>query len=184
MASHRNVPPRASPAFTLLELLAVIAIISLLTGLVIGVGRRAFESGRAVRAKAELAALSGALEVYRRTYGDYPQTNDSARLLQSLLGRYDPSDAIITTGRTVIETNRFTTVDGTDPAVNPGAQLADPWGWAYLYVYKTPSTGWTNPGFVLYSAGPDGSDSPALLTGGFVDPAPQSNTDNLYAGRN
>ena len=51
----------AISGFTLLELLAVIAIIAVLSGIVIGAGRRASESGKVARAKAELAALGAAL---------------------------------------------------------------------------------------------------------------------------
>ena len=73
-------------AFTLIELLTVITIIGILAGIVIGVGRRAGESGREARAKVELAAITTALESYKRQYGDYPRTNSGAALLQALVG--------------------------------------------------------------------------------------------------
>lgn len=167
--------------FTLLELLAVVGIIAILAGLVLGVGRRAVESGKIARAKSEVVALSAALEAYRRSYGDYPQTDDEARLLQALLGRRGPLNHAIA-GRTLIETAKFTTAAALDPFANNSAVLIDPWGQPYVYAYKS-QTPWTNPGFVLYSIGPDGADSPALLTGGLIDSAPTANDDNLYANR-
>lgn len=173
---------RQRAAFTLLELLAVISLIALLIGIVLGVGRRAGESGRTARAKAELAALSAALESYRLAYGDYPQTADEARLLQSLMGRYGPAGAGIT-GRRLLELARFTTAGSRDPFADASVVLIDPWAQPYVYAYRTPPSGWTNPGYVLYSVGPDGRDSAALLPGGFVDPAPQANADNLYANQ-
>jgi general secretion pathway protein G len=167
-------PPGANPAraaFTLLELLSVIAIIALLAGIVIGAGRRATESGKSARARAELAVLGAALENYKRTYGDYPRTEDEAQLLRALLGRRGPvADAVIT-GRTLIEADRFTIA---------GDVLLDPWGRTYVYAYKT-TTPWSNSSYVLYSAGPDGRENPRLLAGGFPDAAGEGNADNIHA---
>lgn len=167
--------------FTLLELLVVLGIIAILASLALGAGRRVVESGKVARAKGELTVLAAALESYRRNYGDYPQTGDAARLLQSLLGRRGPLNHAID-GRAFIESAKFSTADAHDPLANLSAVLVDPWGRPYVYSYKTQAP-WTNTGFVLYSIGPDGADSPALLTGGFIDPAPSVNADNLYANR-
>lgn len=167
--------------FTLLELLAVVGIIAILSGLVLGVGRRAIESGKITRAKSELAVLAAALEAYRHSYGDFPQTDDEARLLQSLLGRRGPLNHTLA-GRAFIETAKFTTAGALDPFVDVSAVLIDPWDQPYMYAYKS-QTPWTNPVFVLYSIGPDGTDSSTLLTGGLIDPVPPANADNLYANR-
>lgn len=162
-----------SAAFTLLELLVVLAIVGVLTGLVIGVGRRAAESGRVSRAKVELAAIAGALEAYKRHFGDYPRTDDEVQLLQALLGRRGPASVVAINAPAQIETARFT--------VNAD-KLVDPWGQPYVYAYKV-SAGWTNPGFVLYSCGPDQSDFSRLRTGGFPDATAAANADNIAANR-
>jgi general secretion pathway protein G len=174
-------------AFTLLELLTVITLIAVLAGLVLGVGRRAVETGKIARAKAELAALSAALEDYHRIYGDFPRTDDEACLLQSLLGKRGPvADAEIS-GRPLLEAARFTLARPAapdapaDPFSDTSTVLLDPWSRPYVYVYRIPASGWTNPGFVLYSAGPDGKDSATLLPGGLVDTTPRENADNIYA---
>jgi len=173
-ASHRR-------AFTLLELLAVITIIALLTGLALGGGHRANEAGRVARAKVELALLAAALADYHRIHGDFPQTSDGARLLQSLIGQRDPLNAPVTT-RSLIELAHFTTAESRDPFADESAVLIDPWGRPYRYAYKSEAS-WSNSGYILYSVGPDGCDSAALLTGGFADPTPPENADNIYANR-
>ena len=169
-----KAPPGATSkraAFTLLELLAVISLIAVLAGIVLGVGRRASEAGKTARAKAELAALAAALESYRGAYSDYPQTDNEARLLQSLIGRRGPGNAVIN-GRVLLEAARFTTAGSRDPFSDSSAVLVDPWGQAYVYAYRTGPSDWTNPAYVLYSIGPDGRDSAALLPGGFADATP------------
>jgi prepilin-type N-terminal cleavage/methylation domain-containing protein len=186
-----SAPPGANSAraaFTLLELLAVIAIIGVLAGIVIGVGRRATEAGKMARAKAELATLSAALETYKRTYGDYPQVDDEAKLLQALIGRRGPTSDTVINGRALVETSRFvvarpaTPTVPADPFTDASAALFDPWGQPYVYAYKTTAP-WNNSSYLLYSIGPDGVDSAALLAGGFPDIAPAVNADNIHANR-
>ena len=179
-----SAPPGANPrraAFTLLEMLVVIGIITVLAGLVIGGGSRAVEAGRIARARTELAVLSSALEEYRRACGDYPQTDDAARLLQSLIGKRGPTNSLIT-GRCLLEISRFTIGQSRDPFSDSTAIFIDPWDEPYRYAYKS-ELPWSNPSYVLYSSGADRSVSPALLTGGFADVSSPLNADNLHADR-
>lgn len=176
--------------FTLIELLAVLAIVAILTSIVLGSGRRSSETGKIARARAELAALSAALESYKFQHGDYPRTAENATLVQSLIGKLGPAGApLASAGRAEIETAKLTFALATnfavpiDPFANAAAFVVDPWGQPYRYAYKS-ATPWTNPSFVLYSIGPDGADAPALLAGGFADPTAPANADNLHANRN
>ncbi len=179
--TYRPYGTHGSYGFTLLELLAVIGLIALLAGLMLGAGHRAGEAGRIARARVELAAIAAALENYQLTLGDYPQTDDGARLLQSLIGRRGPLNAVMA-GRCLIEAARFTTAGSHDPLADPTAVLIDPWGQPYRYAYKS-QVPWSNSGYLLWSVGPDGRDSGALLAGGLADPMTAENADNIYANR-
>lgn len=174
--------PSRRDAFTLIELLTVIAIIGILAGIVIGVGRRASESGREARAKVELSAISTALESYKRQYGDYPRTNQPEQMLQALIGKVDANLNLVSQqSRVLLDLALFTTKPEIDPLTNTTVRLVDPWGNAYAYVYKIPSSGWTNPSAIIYSSGPDGLDDPSLVNGGFPKVDSAANLDNIYA---
>lgn len=58
--------------FTLVELLTVIAIITILAGLVIGVTGYVMSKATRSRAIADMETIKNALEEYRVTYGQYP----------------------------------------------------------------------------------------------------------------
>ncbi len=180
MSAPAQLRPACSRgAFTLLELLVVIGLIAILTGLVIGAGRRASDASKASRARAELTALASALDAYRLAQGDFPRTDDPARLLQALIGKRGPDHQVLNR-RAFIEVARFRTADARDPFTDESAVLLDPWDRPYRYAYKS-QTPWTNSSPVLHSAGPDGADTTTLTTGGFPDRSASGNADNLYA---
>ena len=62
----------ADKAFTLIELITVIAIIGVLAGITFGVVRGVGDQAKINRATSELAALGAAMEGYKHYYGDYP----------------------------------------------------------------------------------------------------------------
>jgi prepilin-type N-terminal cleavage/methylation domain-containing protein len=67
---------RHGRAFTLIELLTVIAVIAILTTIGLGSIRGVKERANIARARSELVALVTALEEFKRLYGDYPQTGE------------------------------------------------------------------------------------------------------------
>lgn len=166
--------------FTLLELIAVIGLIALLAGLILGGGQHAMASARSARARAELEVLSAALQAYRQEHGDYPRTNDATQLLQALIGKRGP-DNEPRASRSLVDVARFDVAAGADPVADQAAMLLDPWGQPYRYAYRSQAP-WTNPLCVLWSSGPDRQSAGDLLTGGYADRNAAGNGDNLYAG--
>jgi general secretion pathway protein G len=68
---------RATGAFTLIELIVVIAIIIILAGLVLSTAGYARKKAGLARAETEIAAISAACENYKADNGIYPRNSDT-----------------------------------------------------------------------------------------------------------
>lgn len=66
-------PPRTSAAFTLIEMITVIAIIAILAGLILAVNGLVQKKSAMARAEGEIRTISSALEAYKTDNGGYPQ---------------------------------------------------------------------------------------------------------------
>jgi len=117
-------------AFTLIELLVVIAIIAILAGLTLSTLGYVNRKGAESRARAEVAALSAAIDSYKLDFGGYPASNN---LYQELTGQ-GPVNA----NKVYFEPTPGIT--GTNAGV---ATFIDPWG--VFYNYETNPT--VNVGF-------------------------------------
>ncbi len=192
--SKSNSEPASQRAFTLIELLTVIAIIGILSAITFGVVKGVNERAAIGQAKAELGALSQSLEAYKMQYGDYPRTASNAEMLDSLLGKRGPTGTTGINGKKFIESAKLTLSTATSPTVQ------DPWGRDYLYIYNRTSpaspavTPWKNPSYVLFSMGPDGksygtaSTVSALVDSntGIVQSSASTDTgaaDNIYTNK-
>ncbi len=133
-------------AFTLIELLTVIAIIVILASLILSTAGYIQKKGARARAEAEIAAMSAALESYKADNGDYPTgtanpastaavTTANTNLLQSLM----PT----TNGKVYMEFNKGMT--------NTNGNIVDPFGEIYGYCY--PGTNNGSNFFDLWSRG-------------------------------
>ena len=74
---------RQSPngrAFTLIEMLVVMAVIAILAGLILSTNSYAQKKAAIERAKGEIAALSAACENFKADTGVYPSTKDTEKL--------------------------------------------------------------------------------------------------------
>lgn len=86
-------PFRQRSAFTLIELLTVIAIIAILSGILFAVGGAVRESTRASRAAAEISAISTALTRFHVEFGFYPEV-DFIPIVDNNGFQYAPQDAV------------------------------------------------------------------------------------------
>lgn len=144
-SDRRKRPSREG--FTLVELLMVALIISVLTGLVLGVARYANTKSSINQAKAELEMIRQALEEYRVDHGTYPiatgmeeelidlESSDdfwglkargvNSNLVVALKG-YLPDE--------VLKSENYTYVQGNShPTISVTNKLVDPWGLPYMY---------------------------------------------------
>jgi len=136
-----------SPSFTLIELMAVVAIIAILAGLVLG-GAGAVRS-RAARgqAKAEIAAIEAGLARYQMDFGSYPI---SSGITPSGANYPGIPSGYTNAGQTLFTnlwgaSNYATTTGGGKQYLNVKPSMVntsgvnyfiDPWGYAYGYYWS------------------------------------------------
>jgi general secretion pathway protein G len=181
----KTTPRKGSAGFTLIELMAVITIIVILAGLVVGGLGYVSEKQATSKAKVQISLISKALEEYKLDMGTYPptgnltvsgavgSTNGNTNLLFKAL-YYDSNNdnKFVPT-----DTDQKIYLPDLDPVTNKqgwssattlsaGLKILDPWGNEYLYRTAKgtpPATGATptnsncqNPDFDLWSAGKNG----------------------------
>ncbi len=79
--SRNHAPPRrGAPAFSLIELLAVLAVVAILAGLLLPVTAQVRGFALKVRTRALFAQWTVAVEQFRADTGAYPQLGDDGRL--------------------------------------------------------------------------------------------------------
>lgn len=71
--SHPSITPRRRGGFTLIEILVVIGIILILTGILVPMVTRSFKTAGKIRVQADMEAITTALEAYKQDHGDYPR---------------------------------------------------------------------------------------------------------------
>lgn len=207
-AFHRST--NAKTAFTLIELLAITAVVLVLMGITFGVTKGVLNQQARSQARAELAMIAQALEEFKLTYGDYPivaeddpvGTNANAKALTlALTGFLYLKPGTVEGSREMIEVDNsksFIDIEKMNLSEDFGAPLTyaqlnedsfllDPWREPYVYVYHKGSSvnSWDNISYVLFSKGPDREAEldDTIINTGILDQAHYSedeNKDNIY----
>jgi len=121
-------------AFTLVELLVVMAIIVILASLVLSAAGFVQKKGARDRATAEIAALGAALESYKADNGDYP-SNSVASNNSNLVAALMPIGGITGTN-----TNGAKVYYEFSPKFTNAGGAIDPFGYNYNYIYTNGSS--------------------------------------------
>jgi prepilin-type N-terminal cleavage/methylation domain-containing protein len=135
-----------SPSFTLIELMAVVAIIAILAGLVLGGAGAVRQRAARGQAKAEIAAIEAGLARYQMDFGSYPI---SSGITPSGANYPGIPSGYINAGQ-VLFTNLWGAPNYTDTTAGRKQYLnvkpsmvntsgvnyfIDPWGYAYGYYW-------------------------------------------------
>jgi len=160
-------------AFTLVEILIVIALIGILVGMTFALAGPVMTSISKTKAKSQIQKISLALNEFKSRYGEYPMAENSGddawskTLIEAMRG-----DKILVRRNGKITMTKYN--DGrssatqlpflalgefelNDDDVDAATQILDPWENLYQYRYKTISGGkidsrWDAPTFLLISA--------------------------------
>lgn len=179
----KSLQRSGKPAFTLIELMAVITIIVILAGLVVAGMGFVTERQAKEKARVQIALISKALEDYKLDNGNYPASPNSADgigqsavLFNALY--FAPLEAIKAGGGEKIYLADFDPVTSkqgwTTGTASALTKLVDPWGNEYRYrsafsaasgsSAASPNSNTQNPDFDLWSAGKDGKSTPATAS--------------------
>jgi prepilin-type N-terminal cleavage/methylation domain-containing protein len=181
-------------AFSLIEMMAVVTIIVILAGLVIGAMGFVTEKQARAKGQVQIQLLSKSLEEYKLDFGTYPPTTNSAKgegnskiLFKALYWDSDNDGQGAAEGNMAGDVDQKIYVPELDPATNKqgwtsgkastATKIVDPWNNEYRYRTATDSTGKNNtntqnPDFDLWSVGKDGKTSPS-------SPADKENRDDI-----
>jgi prepilin-type N-terminal cleavage/methylation domain-containing protein len=84
-------PTRFSRAFTLVEMLVVMAVIAILAGIILSVNGLVQSKAARTRAEAEIRAMSAGLERYKADNGSYPMSPESSpNTMNGATNKLDP----------------------------------------------------------------------------------------------
>lgn len=125
---------KSSRAFTLIELLIVIAIIGILMALLFPAVNAALDTAKKTQAKNDVTQIATAVVGYETEYGKLPATNTtganiSSDVLQALMG----SNVNSLNPRQIVFLEVNNAKKGKSGVSNN--QFVDPWGYSYKIVY-------------------------------------------------
>jgi prepilin-type N-terminal cleavage/methylation domain-containing protein len=157
-------PARPQTAFTIIELLVVMSIISIIAGMVV-----AFWPSPPSPADADILLISAALDRYHQDFRCYPPDTGYGLATDSGSPLYDPGSLWRYLRQRVVDPRTGELkgpylerwpVDRAEPYDDPGRgkslYLADPWGNPFGFIGERHRVVHSSAGFDLFSAGRDG----------------------------
>ena len=128
----------ATAAFTLIELLIVIAIIAILAGLAFPAVNGALTSARKAQARNDVAQLAAAIKAFQLEYGRLPSTiantDTAAAANATVVSALTSTNALNPRGVAFIEVNPYRKGKG---GTNSSGAYLDPWGMEYRFSLDT-----------------------------------------------
>ena len=170
---------KSKKAFTLMELLTVIAVMAILAGLLLPALRRARARARTAAAESMIASLQVALSMYNMDYGMYPASTaaDATQNNGNSFGTTATNNLVAALTAPTLG-GPYMELRGSDLDTEPTNNLShrnvvlDPWGRAYVYTARRPEAGGDASGgpfhphpdpldntYNIYSLGPNGLTS-------------------------
>lgn len=149
--------------FTLVELVIVVAVVTLLAGITIPLVADRVEDARIARAEAEMKDIAGAFAAHRADNGFWPERN-SSRTIRNATHNFDYYRGLYRKMSTTWKNwdgpylNEGVQVGSYMHAAYNGDGMVDPWG-NYYRVYQYAKTSTFAGALVLVSGGPDGKIS-------------------------
>ena len=140
-AGYGGIKPVKRQGFSLVEVLVVLAIGTILAGLVLPAVQKARQRGLLTKTQATIVAIETALSLYETDFGDYPAHSGTFREVLKILTEETGSS------RWKGPYLRFKEKDLQD------WELLDPWREPYRYQY--PQQARQSTPFLLFSCGPD-----------------------------
>ena len=173
--------PKSRHAFTLVEILVVIAIIIVLSAVTFGLLGPVMNTIRKTNAKTQIDKIKLALGDFKSAYGEYPMpegsvsSQDWQRLLldtmrgDKILVRRNAQMRLVkyNDGRASAEKRPFLALSEfalDEDDIDSATKILDPWENPFAYRYNhisggKPATQWKYPSFLLISAGPEYNES-------------------------
>ncbi|MFC1667825.1 type II secretion system protein [Chlamydiota bacterium] len=159
-------------AFTFIELLIVLALISLLIGITVPITKTVFTRAKNNIAKTDIAKLENAIQLYEDKYGVFPA--------YFIGGTFQENEGLVyylqSTGIIQFQKKQLIDIDA-----DSFPEFIDPWGVPYWYENGSSSSWMNNDSFVdIASSGPDKCEGNWQLDSnleGKINPLVDVNTD-------